>query len=227
MISFADWMMEMKLDTLKLWFSSLPSVMVQSIMETTMSQLTQARDRDLLLCILTISLTPSTTKFLVPSCMSLDETSRLYVLELLCTETTWESLHTFCCECYKPGSIHYMSQQEESLLCSAVRRMPRLRYLSLQVVASQDLVEAISNSCPRLQILDLSNSRLDDTMVDILVGEARILKKGDLVKVVKVKGKAPLILSELRLIDVRWTKIGFSGFQVLRKFLNSALQILR
>ena len=111
MISFADWVIEMKLDTLKLWFSSLPSVMVQSIMETTMSQLTQARDRDLLLCILTISLTPSTTKFLVPSCMSLDETSRLYVLELLCRETTWESLHTFCCESYKPGSIHYMSQQ--------------------------------------------------------------------------------------------------------------------
>ena len=52
------------------------------------------------------------------------------------------------------------------------------------------------------------------------MGEARILKKGDLVKVVKVKGKDPLILSELRLIDVRWTKIGFSGFQVLREFFK-------
>ena len=58
-------------------------------------------------------------------------------------------------------------------------------------------------------------------MVDILVGEARILKKGDLVKVVKVKEKDPLILSELKLFDVRGTKIGFSGVQVLRKYLNS------
>merc|ERR1712079_19312 len=196
-------------------------------METTISQLTQARDRDLLLCILTISLTSSTTKFLVPSCMSLDEASRLYVLELLCRETTWDNLHTFCCECYKPGSIHYMTQQEELLLCRVVQRMPRLRFLSLQVVASQELVAAISSSCQHLKILDLSNSRLDDTMVDILVGEASILKKGDLVKVVKVKERDPLILSELKLLDVRGTKIGFSGFQVLRKHSNSDLKILR
>ena len=60
-----------------------------------------------------------------------------------------------------------------------------------------------------------------------MVGVARVLKKGDLIKVVRVKDRDTLILSELLLLDVRGTRVGFSGLEVLRKCLRTDMKILR
>ena len=111
MVSFSEWVELMKLDSLKVWLCSLPVGTVQSIMETAMSQLKQARDRDLLLCILTISLNPRMTKFVLPQALAMDEASRLYVLDLLGQPASCDWLHTFCCPCYQEGRVRYMAEQ--------------------------------------------------------------------------------------------------------------------
>ena len=88
-------------------------------------------------------------------------------------------------------------------------------------------METIRGICRDLQVLDLSNSKLDDTMVEILMGEAKVVKKGDLVKVVKAKYKDPLVFPELRLLDIRNTKVGFTGLQIFKRCLRSDVKILR
>ena len=110
-VSFNDWVDQMKLDSLRLWLFILPVGMVQSIMETAMMHFNQARDRDLLLCILTISINSRTTRFCLPQTLKMDEGSRLYVLQLLKKQEYVASLQTFCCDCYREGSVFYMSDQ--------------------------------------------------------------------------------------------------------------------
>ena len=75
--------------------------------------------------------------------------------------------------------------------------------------------------------MDISNSKFDDTMADILVGVARVLKKGDLIKVVRVKDKEPVFRSELLLLDVRGTNVGLSGLEVIRRCFKKNIKLLR
>ena len=93
------------------WVELMPVGTVQSIMETAMSQLKQARDRDSLLCILTTSLNPRMTKFVLPQALAMDEASRLYVMDLLGQPASCDWLHTFCCPCYQEGRVRYMAEQ--------------------------------------------------------------------------------------------------------------------
>ena len=63
-------------------------------------------------------------------------------------------------------------------------------------------------------------------MAEILVGLSRVIKKGDLIKVFKVKEPLMMLL-ELLLLDMRGTKLGFSGLEVLRKCGKKNIKLLR
>ena len=64
-------------------------------------------------------------------------------------------------------------------------------------------------------------------MASILVGKTRVYKKGPLVKLVDVKNKVPGLLTELVILDIKRTKVGFSGLELMqRHFKNKRIQIL-
>ena len=83
--------------------------------------------------------------------------------------------------------------------------------------------------CPKLSVLDLSNSGFDDDMAGLLGGSLKLIKKGDLVKIVHCKdaNDQPLFRSILAILDLRNTKLGFRGMAALKDCFTSSLQILK
>ena len=112
-VSLSDWIVLMNLETLKPWISCLPVTIVNSIIESAMSQIRHARDRDLVLCILTISMNPRMSKFNLSKDLTYDETSRLYLLKLLTDPLSTTGLNTLSFNCYSQEKVFYISDQVE------------------------------------------------------------------------------------------------------------------
>ena len=87
-------------------------------------------------------------------------------------------------------------------------------------------------SCPKLQVLDLSNSSLDDEMAEILSCIVRLVRRGDLVKIVVCRDdddhfQNPVFKNNLILLDLRNTKVRFRGFSALQDCFRSSITILK
>ena len=92
------------------------------------------------------------------------------------------------------------------------------------------LVYRLSSSCPILKVLDLSNSSFDEEMADLLCGWKKIIRKGDLYKIIAVNNetrKPPLFQQSLALLDLRNTQIGVlvRGLSTLRHCFNDRSKI--
>ena len=79
------------------------------------------------------------------------------------------------------------------------------------------LVSALNESCPKLKILDMSNSKFDDCIADLLCGVKEIIKKGNLIKILKVRqDKHSLFKDNLILLDLRFCKQCYQGLSTLQ-----------
>ena len=76
-------------------------------------------------------------RIVVPSCLVLDECSRLYLLEM--TRKTAGRMETVVFECYTNNMVRYMSDHERELVSSVVMALDNIRFLSLPAVANNDL----------------------------------------------------------------------------------------
>ena len=90
-------------------------------------------------------------------------------------------------------------------------------------------VSVLVKGCPQLRVLDLSNSCFDDDMAGLLCGCLRLIKKGDLVKIVQCKetNNQPLFRNLLAILDLRNTKVGFRGLATVKDSFPSKLRVLR
>ena len=121
------------------WLSTLPINSLESLLVSGASTLNGARDRDILLGLMTSCLRLGLRRIIVPSCLVLDECSRLYILELMMKAEVARKLETVVFECYTNNMVRYMSDTERELVCRVVRALDNVRLLSLQAVASNDL----------------------------------------------------------------------------------------
>merc|ERR1711990_1130741 len=138
--------------------------------------------------------------------------SRFYLLGLL---EKVPGLQVVLCCCYRGGAL-YVSDKETELLSRAVQNMSKLRHLEVRGVANNALVQAVAKGCPRLRVLDLSESAFDDAMSRVLTGQSQIQVRGPLVREVNIKGGQAACKDSLVLLDLRKTRLSFSGATQLR-----------
>ena len=81
----------------------------------------------------------------------LDESSRLYLLEMIRSDDVVVRTESLVCECYNNNMVRYMSDWERELICHVVNKLENIKYLSLQAVANNDLGEIILDYTPRMK----------------------------------------------------------------------------
>merc|ERR1711981_1058540 len=206
-IGLSEWVTRMELGELERWLELLPPPVLHDLLQEGLEALLDARNRDLLLCLVTLGLGEKTTKLRLPPCLRMDEGSRFYLLGLL---EKVPGLQVLLCCCYRGGAL-YVSDKEIELLSGAVQNMSKLRHLEVRGVANSGLVQAVAKGCPSLRVLDCSESAFDDRMARILTGQSQIQVRGPLIREVAVKGGEAACKASLVLLDLRRTKITFSG----------------
>jgi len=211
-IGLSEWVTRMELGELRRWLELLPPPLLHDLLQGGLEALLDARNRDLLLCLVTLGLGEKTTKFQIPSCLNMDEGSRLYLLGLL---ENVPSLQVFLCCCYRGGAL-YVSDKETKLLSRAVENMSKLRHLEVRGVVNSALVQAVAKGCHSLRVLDLSESSFNDAMARVLTGQSQIQVRGPLVREVNIKGGEAAFKNSLVLLDLRRTRLSFSGATQLK-----------
>ena len=115
---------------------------------------------------------------------------------------------------------------------------PKLKYLSLQGVATNDTIqELVTNTpgCPNLQYLCLShNKQIDDLSVQILVGQKYIYNKGPLTKIIlrntgskkEVQNYACAFQKTLCLLDFSKCSITIVGKESLQNHFEKRCRIV-
>ena len=106
------------------WLASLPASLLHSLMMTSLSLLSSARDRDSLLLLLTSCLSLGLQSCILPASLVMDESSRwaiqsnnpgfifipvnsprLYLLSVLQKQDVCSRLRSFICECYNMNMV--------------------------------------------------------------------------------------------------------------------------
>jgi len=211
-IGLSEWVTRMELGELRRWLELLPPPVLHDLLQEGLEALLDARNRDLLLCLVTLGLGEKTTKLHLPPCLRMDEGSRFYLLGLL---ENVPRLQVLLCCCYRGGTL-YVSDKEIELLSVAVQNMRKLQHLEVRGVANNALVQAVAKGCPSLRVLDFSESAFDDKMARILTGQSQIQVRGPLVREVNIKGGQAACKESLVLLDLRRTQLSFSGASQLR-----------
>ena len=149
---------------------------METIVATSISEGGGARNHDILAAFMTILITNKTVKLIMPACLRTNEQIRLHALS-----TTYKNLskrndqtnkinglQQIAFKCYDDGTLFYISDEERTLVTKIIGRClasncPKLTYLSLQGVATNDTVqELVTNNpgCPNLHYLCLSHNKV-------------------------------------------------------------------
>jgi len=206
-IGLSEWVERMELGEIRRWLELLPPSLLHDLLQVGLEALQDARNRDLLLCLVTLSFGEKSKKLRLPPCLRMDEGSRFYLLGLL---EKASDLQVLLCCCYRGGPL-YVSEKEIELLSQSLQNMNKLQHLEVRGVVNTQLVQAVARSCSSLRVLDFSESAFDDQMAHILSGEEQLQVRGPLVRHVKVKGGQAAFKDSLVLLDLRRTKLTLSG----------------
>ena len=157
---------------------------MEIIVGTSISNGGGARNHDVLAAFMTIMITPKTVKLVLPSCLRTNEQIRLYALSTVLRNlsATFEdgvkkenNLRQIAFKCYNEGILFYISDEERKLLSKIMESClasysPKLSYISLQGVATNDTIQALVTNvpgCPNLHYLDLSHNKVQYTIISL------------------------------------------------------------
>ena len=224
---------------------------MEIIVGTSVSDGGGARNHDILAAFMTILITNKTVKLILPSCLKTNERIRLHALSTVYKNLDRQndehdnsnSLQQVAFQCYNDGQLFYISDEERNLVTNIIGKSlasysPKLKYLSLQGVATNDTVqELVTNNpgCPNLQYLCLShNKEMDDLSVQILVGLKFIYKKGPLTKIIsrntgskkEVESYICAFRKTLCLLDFSKCSVTMVGKEFLEKHFEKRCRIV-
>ena len=149
---------------------------MEIIVGTSISDGGGARNHDILAAFMTILITNKTVKLILPPCLRTNEQIRLHALSTVFRnlnrldddKSNVNCLQQIAFKCYNDGILFYISDEERSLVTKIVGKSlasfsPKLTYLSIQGIATNDTVqELVTNApgCPNLQYLCLSHNKV-------------------------------------------------------------------
>ncbi len=210
----------MDLASLAAWLrDQLPTTLVQSLSAEATRRLSDAHGRDLVVHCLSITLGPETKVAVVPECLRGDESCRIMLLRLLLNIGLDNPIEELEVSCYCSGNYFYVSDSERKLLASVLETLSRLRRLVLRSAADRNCAQALSEHCPRLRVLDLSQSPdMTDESLLFLMGTLRVMVKGPLVKVITQKKPCCVFKQTLAWLSLRQTRTTRTGEERIKAF---------
>ncbi len=236
LLSHEEWAEAMRLRELaKTLRVSLPAVLVQEVLREGLKLTSEGKHRDLQPCFFELMMQGSGEKddkrgseveaVTLPLSLRMDEVTRLFFLRTM-VSMKMNNLKALDVRCYEGSGVFYMGEEEPPLLASILKRCNNLIFLGLRAGTSAIALQAIAEGCPHLKVLDLSDAKLDDDCMEVLMGKRRLVRKNSNLSVWLTQRKPNCAFRDsLTVLDLRRTKISSSALDKLRTYFHNLQQL--